>query len=108
MLMRCFNRYWDELNTGISCPIHFTAEEVQHHAEDSRGWNDVQDFWDSISSLVARDGWTSLDNYAQARLFFTELRDNGLKTLEGEERDAFERETRWAQQSLGNMIKEGL
>lgn len=102
VLMGYFNRYWDELSTDISCPIHFTAEELQDHAKDGQGWNDVQEFWDSVSSLVARDGWTSLDNYAQARLLFTELRDNGLKTLEGEERDAFERETRWAQPSLGD------
>jgi histidyl-tRNA synthetase len=33
----------------------------------------------------------------QALELFAELRENGLKELEGEEREKFERQTRWAE-----------
>lgn len=38
------------------CPIHFTDNELQGHLVDAEGWNEVQDFFDSIEGLVKRDG----------------------------------------------------
>lgn len=53
----CF-RYWNELGFDFPCPIHFTEDELQNHATDGNGWNDVQDFWNSVAGIVTRDGWT--------------------------------------------------
>ncbi|KAK5633270.1 hypothetical protein RRF57_008985 [Xylaria bambusicola] len=54
------------------------------------------DFWDGVSSLVERDGWTSHETYDDAVELFSQLRQEGLRQLEGEERAKFDRETRWA------------
>ncbi|KAI0509745.1 hypothetical protein F5B22DRAFT_648767 [Xylaria bambusicola] len=43
------------------------------------------DFWDRISSLVQREGWTSHETYGDAVELFSQLRQEGLRLLEGEE-----------------------
>lgn len=91
----CF-RYWHELGIEGDCPYHFTQAELHNHSVDAEGWNDVQDFFDSIEGLVQRDGWTSYESFDAAFEFFSELRTRGLERLKGEERDIFERQTRWA------------
>ncbi|PIG83018.1 hypothetical protein AARAC_004887 [Aspergillus arachidicola] len=48
-------RYWSELGTDAPCPIYFTESELRTHAEEGEGWNDVQDFWDSVASIISRD-----------------------------------------------------
>jgi hypothetical protein len=32
----------------VSCPYHFTVEELEGHAVDAEGWNEFQDFFDGI------------------------------------------------------------
>ncbi|CRL22533.1 Aminoglycoside phosphotransferase [Penicillium camemberti] len=49
-------RHWKELGMQGECPIHFTDNELQGHLVDAEGWNEVQDFFDSIEGLVKRDG----------------------------------------------------
>jgi hypothetical protein len=77
--------------------IHFTAEELEAHDAESEGWNERTDFWDSLAGLVSRDGWTGNETYDQALEMFAELREEGLKSLIGEERATFEAQTRWAE-----------
>lgn len=88
--------HWNEINTEIPCPIEFTDEEIQAHLRDGEGWNENADFWDSLQGFVHRDGWTSNENYEQALEMFAQLREQGLQSLSGEERSAFEESTRWA------------
>lgn len=89
-------RYWKDIDIDMPCPIHFTKEELQSHAKDGEGWNEVQDYWDSVSGLVSRDGWTAHSTYAEALECLSELRRNALKILTGKERESFEVQTRWA------------
>ncbi|KAI1305469.1 kinase-like domain-containing protein [Xylaria venustula] len=89
-------RSWDEICPGRPCPIEFTKAEIETHFRETDGWNENADFWASISALVQRDGWTSLETYDDAVDLFARLREEGLRQLEGEERAKFERETRWA------------
>ena len=91
-----FYRYWKELDLDTPCPFHFTKEELQSHAKDGEGWNEAQDFWDSVAGLVARDGWTAHSTYAEALKYFSELRQNALENMSGAERELFEVRTRWA------------
>ncbi|KAH6723680.1 kinase-like domain-containing protein [Leptodontidium sp. MPI-SDFR-AT-0119] len=89
-------RHWNEINTEVPCPIEFTDEEKKAHLRDGEGWNENADFWDSLQGFVHRDGWTSNENYEQALEIFAQLREQGLQSLSGEERSAFEESTRWA------------
>ncbi|KAF2756096.1 hypothetical protein EJ05DRAFT_502559 [Pseudovirgaria hyperparasitica] len=89
-------RHWNEINTEVPCPIKFTDEELEAHLRDSEGWNELADFWDSLQGFVHRDGWTTNENYPQALEMFAELREQGLQSLSGDERLAFEESTRWA------------
>lgn len=89
-------RHWEELYANKSCPIHFSEAELRNHSQDTEGWNDVQDFFDHIDPLVKRDGWTHIETYDEARAIFAKLREVGLSDMKGDERESFERETRWA------------
>ncbi|KNG86723.1 hypothetical protein ANOM_005182 [Aspergillus nomiae NRRL 13137] len=91
-----FERSWDEMGFDFPGPIHFTEYDLRIHAEESDGWNDVQEFWDSVADIVSRDGWTPHRLYDDAISLFTELRDIGLKAMVGKERDTFEKQTQWA------------
>ncbi|KAJ8097678.1 kinase-like domain-containing protein [Lipomyces tetrasporus] len=90
-------RHWKELAIEGSCPIHFTEDELESHLQDAEGWNEVQDFFDSINGLVKRDGWTHHETFGDALEFFSSLRKVGLKDMKGKEREKFEKETRWAE-----------
>ncbi|KAE8355998.1 kinase-like domain-containing protein [Aspergillus coremiiformis] len=90
-------KYWNELGFDGPCPLCFTEDELRIHAEESEGWNDVQDFWDSVSSIISRDGWTPNDFYNDALALFTELRETGLKSMIGKEREDFKRQTQWVE-----------
>lgn len=79
-----------------ACPIHFTDDELKSHLKDSEGWNEVQDFFDSVEGLVKRDGWTHHETFDVAMAFFSDLRKMGLKHMKGEEREKFEKQTLWA------------
>ncbi|PYI29456.1 kinase-like protein [Aspergillus indologenus CBS 114.80] len=87
-------RHWPALGIQGECPYHFTPEEIHDHSVDAEGWNEVQDFFDSIEGLVKRDGWTSPDTFDAAFNFFSELRERGLSHMKGEEKRAFDRQTR--------------
>src|SRR6266487_5381964 len=100
MLLRpnmCSFRHWNAMGIDIPCPFHFTEEELRSHVKDGEGWNDVQDFWDSVAGIVSRDGWTPNDAYAKAFEFFSELRKNALDNMTGKEKESFEAQTRWAE-----------
>ncbi|KAL2221138.1 kinase-like domain-containing protein [Thermoascus aurantiacus ATCC 26904] len=81
------------------CPIHFSEEDLKNHLRDSEGWNEVQDFLESIDGLVKRDGWTHNETFDEARSFFSRLREVGLSEMKGRGRERFERETRWVERS---------
>ncbi|KAL2837153.1 hypothetical protein BJX68DRAFT_274245 [Aspergillus pseudodeflectus] len=90
-------KYWDEFGFDFPCPFHFTEDELRKHAEDSEGWNEVQDFWASISSIVARDGWTPNGGYQDAVALFNGLRETGLKVKRWKEREDFQEHTKWVE-----------
>jgi len=73
---------------------------MQAHVREGEGWNAAADFWDSLQGLVHRDGWTSNENYEQAFELFAQLREQGLRNLGGEEREQFEKSTRWARREV--------
>ena len=80
----------------MPCPLHFTEEELQSHVKDGEGWNEIQDFWDSVAAYVTRDGWTAHSTYAEALKYFSDLRRIALESMTGKERERFEFQTRWA------------
>ena len=51
--------------------------------QDAEGWNEVQDFFDTIESLVRRDGCTHNETFGDALAFFSDLRKVGLKDMKG-------------------------
>ncbi|KAL3264652.1 hypothetical protein ABHI18_000570 [Aspergillus niger] len=57
------------------CPITFTPNGIHKHHEDSEGWNEVQDFWDALSGILNRDGWTSHETYDQAVSIYSQIQD---------------------------------
>ncbi|EAW07758.1 aminoglycoside phosphotransferase family protein [Aspergillus clavatus NRRL 1] len=59
-------RCWNEIGFDFPCPIHFTEDDLRVHAEESDGWNDVQEFWNSVANVVSRDGWTPHHLYGDA------------------------------------------
>lgn len=59
-------RTWDRLDSEISCPVHFTPDEIDRHYKDAEGWNKLQDFRDATSHILQRDGWTHHDTYDRA------------------------------------------
>ncbi|KAM5468490.1 hypothetical protein MferCBS49748_003537 [Microsporum ferrugineum] len=64
---------WDLLGRPDKCPINFSPEEISKHYEDGEGWNEVQDFWDALSGIMARDGWTSHETYDQALSIYSQI-----------------------------------
>ena len=90
------HRHWDELGNSGPCPFSFTKEELDAHREDGEGWNEIADFWDEVSELANRDGWTPSDLYDQAREVFAARRAEGLARLDGKAREDWDEETKWA------------
>ncbi|GIJ89511.1 phosphotransferase enzyme [Aspergillus pseudoviridinutans] len=64
-------KHWQEIGIQGNCPYHFMEEELKGHAADAEGWNEVQDFFDSIEGLVKRDGWTHPETFDAAFDFFS-------------------------------------
>ncbi|RMX77729.1 hypothetical protein D0869_09650 [Hortaea werneckii] len=91
-------RQWDKLNTGIECPTHFSKEEIRAHEETSSDWNERAEFWDSLSGFVSQDGYTSHEDYKDARELFKELRKEVLQSLSGKEVANFEGQSKWVGQ----------
>ena len=60
---------------------------MQSHLEQGEGWNEVQDFWNSVSGLLQKDGWTTSDRYDDAVALFAELRKIDWRDMVGKERD---------------------
>ncbi|KAJ9205852.1 hypothetical protein DTO164E3_1105 [Paecilomyces variotii] len=64
---------WDLLGHTARCPVNFSPEEIRKHHEDGEGWNEVQDFWDAVSGIMGRDGWTSHATYDQAISIYSQI-----------------------------------
>ncbi|KAL3458409.1 kinase-like domain-containing protein [Aspergillus heterothallicus] len=92
-------KHWAEIGLDFPCPFHFTEGEVEAHARDSEGWNEVQDFWESISAIASRDGWTPNEGYDDAIALFRELREMGIRTKQGKELEDFKRRTEWVEKA---------
>ncbi|GLA35090.1 phosphotransferase enzyme [Aspergillus niger] len=56
-------------------PHHLHPNEIHKHHKDSEGWNEVQDFWDALSGILSRDGWTSHETYDQAVSIYAQIQD---------------------------------
>ncbi|KAI7236741.1 hypothetical protein KC330_g3579 [Hortaea werneckii] len=91
-------RQWDKLNTGIECPTHFSKEEIRAHEETSSDWNERAELWDSLSGFVSQDGYTSHEDYKDARELFKELRKEVLQSLSGKAVANFEDQSKWVGQ----------
>lgn len=50
-----------------------------------------------LQSRVQSDGWTTVEDFDDAVEYFSQLREAGLASLEGEERDEFEASTRFVE-----------
>lgn len=98
-------RHWHELGFDFTCPIHFTDEELQGHAKDGEGWNEVQDFWRAVEGIVTSDAWTPHDLYDDGVALFSELREIGLKNMAGKDRKDFEAQTQWVEKSSSQKPK---
>ncbi|KAL4812746.1 kinase-like domain-containing protein [Aspergillus spinulosporus] len=92
-------KYWNELGFDFPCPIHFTEDELRIHSEESEGWNEVQEFWDSVSFIISRDGWTPKHLYNDALALFSELRETGLRSMTGKKREDFRKQTQWVERA---------
>ncbi|KAL4801743.1 hypothetical protein BDV18DRAFT_167266 [Aspergillus unguis] len=64
---------WDVFGHTVRCPINFSPEEIRQHHEDGEGWNEMQDFWDTLSDFIGRDGWTLYATYDQAISIYSQI-----------------------------------
>ena len=85
------------LGFDFPCPIHFTEDELSIHSEESEGWNEAQEFWDSVSFIISRDGWSPKHLYNDALALFSELRETGLRSMMGNERGDSKKQTQWVE-----------
>lgn len=90
-------RNWTSVapNAG-PCPISFTPEDYALIYRNAPKYNDAADFWDEARDFVQEDGWVRNEHYDLMLEFFGQVREEGLKGLEGEEREEWERVMRWA------------
>ncbi|RAH65658.1 phosphotransferase family protein [Aspergillus aculeatinus CBS 121060] len=72
-LIRIQKKWRSPLGHAVECPIDLSPEEIRKHHEDSEGWNEVQDFWDGLSGIMSRDGWTSHATYDQAMFIYSQI-----------------------------------
>ncbi|PGH18242.1 hypothetical protein AJ79_00581 [Helicocarpus griseus UAMH5409] len=86
-------RHWHKIGTAKQCPYHFTDDDIRRHREDAEGFNETQDFWDSLEGKVDRSGWAANEDFDDAVDSFLRLRKVGLDKLNGEERKDFESQT---------------
>lgn len=68
------------------CPIHFSPEELRRHYKDGEGWNELQDFWDAISGIMGKDGWTSHKTYDQAMSIYSQMMAEASASRSAEEK----------------------
>jgi hypothetical protein len=74
-------------------PSSFFKEEQKKCLEEGEeGWNEVQDFSNSLSSGVQRDGWARRETF-DALGIFQDLREAVLTELKGEDRKQYEKRT---------------
>jgi hypothetical protein len=52
-----------------------------------------------VANIVTREGWTPNHLYNDAVTLFAELRDTGLKTMTGKEREDFMKQTQWVEKA---------
>ncbi|PNS16412.1 Altered inheritance of mitochondria protein 9, mitochondrial [Sphaceloma murrayae] len=71
-------------------------DELAEHAAESEGYDDNANFWASISDLAGRGGFVLQEDYDHALEMFRKLREEGLRSLEGVEREQLEQATTWA------------
>lgn len=89
-----YHREWGEFSDK-PCPYHFSDEEIRRHQDEATTFNASQEFWESIGGIVSDEGYTSNENFEKGIEIFQRLRESGLDSLEGEERNEFERQTHW-------------
>lgn len=65
------------------------------HLEEAEVFNQSQELWDSLKGILTDEGYTSNETFDQAVSILRSLREESLALLEGDERDEFEKETRW-------------
>jgi Phosphotransferase enzyme family len=98
-----YSRDWKEhTDSTTSCPYHFSVEEIRKSYEDAGSYNDMKDFWDDLKGRVDNTGYTTYEFFDDAVALFSSLRENGLKTLEGQELKDFEEQTRWVLDHVKN------
>ncbi|EZF73891.1 hypothetical protein H105_04230 [Trichophyton soudanense CBS 452.61] len=90
-------RDWPRIFETGECLYHFSPEERSEHSEESKGYSAAQAFWEMLQSRVQSDGWTTVEDFDDAVEYFSQLREAGLASLEGEERDEFEASTRFVE-----------
>ncbi|EEQ34143.1 Phosphotransferase enzyme [Microsporum canis] len=88
-------RDWSKMSKTGDCPYHFSPDELTQHREEAEAFNNAQDFWEMLKDKVNADGWTANDDFDAAVEYFSQLREAGLASLEGDERDEFEMQTKW-------------
>jgi hypothetical protein len=66
-------RNWKAMGFQTPCLIHFSKEDLRRHRADADGWNEVQDFWDSIRGIMGRAGWTSHETYDQTAAIYSRV-----------------------------------
>lgn len=88
-------REWSDFGSDRSCPYHFSDEEIRQHQEESIAFSKNQEFWRSVGNTVTDEGYTSTENLKEAIDIFRRLREAGLNSLHDEEREEFEKQTRW-------------
>jgi hypothetical protein len=97
--LRCLADYryreWDHFGTNEPCPYHFSAEEIRQHDEEAGSFNKSQELWKELQGVLTDEGYAPMESFSKAVEILKDLRELGLGGLEGEERCAFDKETRW-------------
>ncbi|KAL4982067.1 hypothetical protein BDW68DRAFT_171443 [Aspergillus falconensis] len=83
------------MNLGLTFHDLFISWRINYGSMQRRirGGTRSGDFWKAISYLVSPDRWTGNEDYDEAVALFREMREAGLRTMEGKEREGFKKET---------------
>lgn len=65
--------------------------------------NKSQEFWKALQGVLTDEGYTSNETFCKVVETVRDMRNAGLESLEGDERDRFEVETHWVAELDGKQ-----
>ncbi|XP_014561693.1 hypothetical protein COCVIDRAFT_33286 [Bipolaris victoriae FI3] len=82
-------------STLDNCLFPFEECLIRQHNEEAGSFNKSQEFWKELQGVLTDEDYTPKESFGKAVKILKDLREVGLGDLKGEERNNFDKETRW-------------